>query len=74
MKGVTNRNVTSIIRVQSCKMAIINISVLNPNVLLELELAFALGKPVINIKNRETKTISALGSVEYIECSHVGEF
>ena len=29
---------------------------------------------VINIKNRETKTISALGSVEYIECSHVGEF
>jgi len=58
---------------QSCKMAIINISGLNPNVMLELGLAYGLGKPVIIVKDKETKAISDLGSIEYIEYSHAGE-
>lgn len=57
-------------QIQSCKMAIINISGLNPNVMLEQGLAYGLGKPVIIIKDKNTKEISDLGSIEYIEYSH----
>ncbi len=56
--------------IQSCYIAIINISGLNPNVMLEQGLAYGLGKPVIIIKDKETKAISDLGSIEYIEYSH----
>lgn len=59
--------------IQSCRMAIINISGLNPNVMLEQGLAYGLGKPVIIIKDKDTKAISDLGSIEYIEYSHAGE-
>lgn len=51
-------------------MAIINISGLNPNVMLEQDLAYGLGKPIIIIKDKSTNTISDLGSIEYIEYSH----
>ncbi len=58
---------------QSCGMIIANISGLNPNVMLELGLAYGLGKKVIIIKDRKTTSISDLGCVEYIEYSHAGE-
>lgn len=51
-------------------MAIINISGLNPNVMLEQGLAYGLGKPVIILKDKATKAISDLGSIEY---SHTGD-
>lgn len=60
-------------QIQSCQIAIINISGLNPNVMLEQGLAYGLGKPVIIIKDKNTKAISDLGSIEYIEYSHAGE-
>lgn len=59
--------------IQSCSLAIINISGLNPNVMLEQGLAYGLGKPVIIIKDNNTRTISDLGSIEYIEYSHAYE-
>ena len=54
-------------------MAIKNISGLNPNVTLEQGLAYGLGKPVIILKDKATKAISDLGSIEYIEYSHAGD-
>jgi len=59
--------------IQACKMAIINISGLNPNVMLEQGLAYGLGKPVIIIKDKKTAAISDLGSIEYIEYDHAGD-
>ena len=58
---------------QSCGKVIANISGLNPNVMLELGLAYGLGKEVIVIKDKKTTSISDLGSEEYIEYSHAGE-
>jgi hypothetical protein len=58
---------------QSCGKMIANISGLNPNVMLELGLAYGLGKDVIVIKDKKTTTVSDLGSIEYIEYSHAGE-
>ena len=55
---------------QSCGLAIINISGLNPNVMLEHGLAYGLGKSVIIIKDKATKAISDIGSLEYIEYEH----
>ena len=55
---------------QSCNLAIINISGLNPNVMLEQGLAYGLGKSVIIIKDKTTRQISDLGSIEYIEYEH----
>ena len=60
-------------QIQACRMAIINISGLNPNVMLELGLAYGLGKPVYIVKDKATKAISDLGSIEYIEYSHATE-
>ncbi|MCH4239145.1 MAG: nucleoside 2-deoxyribosyltransferase [Oscillospiraceae bacterium] len=59
--------------IQSSKLAIVNISGLNPNVMLELGLAYGIGKPVIIIKNKATTTISDLGNIEYIEYAHAVE-
>ncbi|NCB18812.1 MAG: hypothetical protein EOM61_04225 [Bacteroidia bacterium] len=56
--------------IQSCSLAIINISSLNPNVMLEQGLAYGLGKPVIIIKDKNTKAVSDIGSIEYIEYEH----
>lgn len=56
--------------IQSSRLAIFNISGLNPNVMLELGLAYGIGKPVIIVKDIETKTITDLGSIEYIEYEH----
>lgn len=57
-------------QIQSCGKVIANISGLNPNVMLELGLAYGLGKSVIVIKDKNTTTISDLGSIEYIEYAH----
>ncbi len=56
--------------IQSCNLVIINISGLNPNVMLEQGFAYGLGKPVIIIKDKNTEAISDLGSIEYIEYAH----
>jgi hypothetical protein len=58
---------------QSCGRIIVNISGHNPNVMLELGLAYGLGKEVIVIKDKKTSNISDLGSIEYIEYAHAGE-
>jgi hypothetical protein len=72
---ITNKDIMCKIcqQIQSCQMAIINISGLNPNVMLEQGLAYGLGKPVIILKDKSTKAISDLGSIEYIEYSHAGD-
>ncbi|GHT85618.1 hypothetical protein FACS1894137_10130 [Spirochaetia bacterium] len=59
--------------IQLCGKVIANISGLNPNVMLELGLAYGLGKEVIVIKDKKTTTITDLGSIEYIEYAHAGE-
>lgn len=72
---VSNRDIMCKIcqELQSCGKVIANISGLNPNVMLELGLAYGLGKKVIIVKDKKTNTISDLGSVEYIEYAHAGE-
>ena len=72
---ITNKDIMCKIcqQIQACKMAIINISGLNPNVMLEQGLAYGLGKPVIIIKDKSTNATSDLGSIEYIEYSHAGD-
>jgi hypothetical protein len=55
---------------QSCGKVIVNISGPNPNVMLELGLAYGLGKEVIIIKDKKTAAISDLGGIEYIEYAH----
>jgi len=55
---------------QSCGLAIFNISDLNPNVMLELGLAYGMGKPVIIVKDSKTKIITDIGGIEYIEYTH----
>ncbi|MBT7092062.1 MAG: hypothetical protein HN936_02375 [Bacteroidetes bacterium] len=55
---------------QACSIALINISGLNPNVMLELGLAYGIGKPVIILKDKDTKAIADLGSLEYIKYDH----
>lgn len=73
--AVSNRDIMCKIcyELQSCGKVIANISGLNPNVMLELGLAYGLGKEVVIIKDKKTTAISDLGSVEYIEYSHAGE-
>jgi hypothetical protein len=56
--------------IQSCGKIIVNISGLNPNVMLELGLAYGLGKEVIVVKDKKTIAISDLGGIEYIEYAH----
>lgn len=60
-------------QLQICGIAIVNISGLNANVMLELGLAYGLGKPVIIIKDTKTNSISDLGCMEYIEYSNAYE-
>jgi hypothetical protein len=72
---INNRDIMCKIceQIQSCRFVIANISGLNSNVMLELGLAYGLGKQVIVIKDRKTTTVSDLGSIEYIEYAHAGE-
>lgn len=56
-------------QIQSCGLVIINISGLNPNVMLEQGMAYGLGKSVI-IKDKTTNAISDIGCLEYIEYEH----
>jgi hypothetical protein len=58
---------------QSSKYLLFNISGLNPNVMLELGLSYGLGKETIIIKDKVTKNISDIASIEYIEYSHATE-
>lgn len=56
--------------IQSSGLAVFNISGLNPNVMLELGLAYGIGKPIIIVKDINTVALTDLGSIEYIEYSH----
>jgi len=58
---------------QICKYLIFNVSGLNPNVMLELGLSYGLGKNTIIVKDKETRMISDISNIEYIEYSHAGE-
>lgn len=71
-KEISNRDIMCKIckEIQTCGLAIFNISGLNPNVMLELGLALGIGKPVIIIKDTDTKSITDIGSIEYIEYLH----
>ncbi|MCH3965526.1 MAG: nucleotide-binding protein [Clostridium sp.] len=55
---------------QSSKYLIFNISGMNPNVMLELGLSYGLGKETIIIRDKETKTVSDIAGIEYIEYNH----
>ncbi|WP_196600373.1 TIR domain-containing protein, partial [Pectinatus frisingensis] len=44
--------------IQSCGLVIVNISGLNPNVMLELGLAYGIGKPVIIIKDKNRECVN----------------
>lgn len=72
---ISNRDIMCKIceQIQLCGIVIANISGLNSNVMLELGLAYGLGKQVIVIKDKKTTTVSDLGSIEYIEYAHAGE-
>lgn len=60
-------------QLQSCGLVIINISGLNPNVMLEQGMAYGIGKPVIILKDSNTAQISDLGCIEYIEYQNAYE-
>lgn len=55
---------------QSSETLIFDISGSNPNVMFELGLSYGLGKETILLKDTNTKTISDLSNVEYIEYRH----
>ncbi len=55
---------------QSSKTLIFDISGSNPNVMFELGLSYGLGKETILLKDTDTKIISDLSNVEYIEYRH----
>ncbi len=59
--------------IQEAEYIIINISDDNPNVMFELGLAYGLNKYVILIKDTNTKVISDLKGLEYIEYAHAGD-
>jgi CheY-like chemotaxis protein len=52
---------------QSCRFAIMDISGLNPNVCIEVGLAYGYGKHVILLKNKQTRAPSYLAGIEYVE-------
>ncbi|MEX1376696.1 MAG: hypothetical protein AB1Z23_04370 [Eubacteriales bacterium] len=72
---ISNRDIMCKIceQMQICKYLIFNISGHNPNVMLELGLSYGLGKETIIIKDKETKHISDLANIEYIEYEHANE-
>ena len=72
---ITNKDIMCKIceQMQICKYLIFNISGHNPNVMLELGLSYGLGKETIIIKDKETKHISDLANIEYIEYEHANE-
>jgi hemerythrin len=57
---------------QSSNILIFNISDSNPNVMLEVGLSYGLGKKILLIKDKETKPISDISGIEYIEYTHAG--
>ncbi|MDR0287967.1 MAG: nucleotide-binding protein [Clostridiales bacterium] len=60
-------------QLQSCGKMIANISGLNPNVILELGIAYGLGKDVFVIKDKKTNSISDLNGIEYTEYSNASD-
>ncbi len=57
-------------KIQKCSIIIVNISGLNPNIMLELGLEYGIGNKVIFLKDSKTKNISDLVNIEY---NHTGE-
>lgn len=72
---ISNRDIMCKIceQMQICKYLIFNISGQNPNVMLELGLSYGLGRETIIIKDKDTKHISDLANIEYIEYEHAKE-
>ncbi len=58
-------------QMQSSNLIIADISDHNPNVMLEMGMAFGLGKSVIVIKDKKTAIISDISGLEYIEYEHL---
>lgn len=52
---------------QSSDVLVFNISDANPNVMLEVGLSYGLGKKIVLIKDKDTKAISDIAGIEYIE-------
>lgn len=57
---------------QRSDILLFNISESNPNVMLEVGLSYGLGKQIILIKDKDTKPISDISGIEYLEYSHAG--
>lgn len=58
---------TIVNNIYTMPLLIVDISTLNPNVMLELGLALAFGRPVIIIKDSSTNSIFDIHSFQYIE-------
>jgi CheY-like chemotaxis protein len=56
---------------QSCRFAVMDLSGLNPNVCIELGLAYGYGKRVILIKHRDTPTPTDLAGLEFVEYTDI---
>ena len=57
---------------QRSNILIFNISESNPNVMLEVGLSYGLGKRIILIKDKDTRPISDISGIEYLEYTHAG--
>ncbi len=57
---------------QAAELAIMDVSNLNPNVFLEIGLAYGYGKIVILLKNENTTMPANLMGMEYVEYSDIG--
>lgn len=57
---------------QHSSILLFNISESNPNVMLEVGLSYGLGKKILLIKDKDTKPISDIAGIEYLEYSHAG--
>ena len=59
--------------IQVSRLALFDISTLNPNVMMELGFAFGLGKDVIILKKKKTKLPANLGAFDVVSYSTIAE-
>lgn len=57
---------------QRSSILLFNISESNPNVMLEVGLSYGLGKKILLIKDKDTKPVSDISGIEYLEYTHAG--